>query len=227
MIVSNSLNNERVEVFCMIKAVIFDLDGVIVNTDELHYKAWKMITNQEGIEFNPEINHGLRGISRMDSLNIILEKASKVYTEEEKIMLASKKNHYYVESLKTLSKKDILPGISHVINLLKQKQVKIAIGSSSKNAKMILEKIGLLEFFDAIADGNDIEKSKPAPDVFLKAAKKLGVLPTSCIVVEDAESGIAAAKNANMLAAALFDARKSPLADYRFDHIEDLLEFIL
>lgn len=207
----------------MIKAVIFDLDGVIVNTDELHYKAWKMITDQEGIEFSPEINHGLRGVSRMDSLNIILKKTSKIYTEEEKMMLASKKNLYYTQSLKTLSSKDILPGISHVIKTLKQMNVKIAVGSSSKNAKTILDKIELIDFFDAIADGNDIEKSKPAPDVFLKAANQLRVQPSSCLVVEDAESGIAAAKQANMIAVALFDARRSPLADYRLDHIEELL----
>lgn len=207
----------------MINAVIFDLDGVIVSTDELHYKAWKMIADQEHIEFNHTINHRLRGVSRMDSLEIILEKAHHPYTDEEKLAMATLKNQYYVESLKGLTKDHVLPGVDYVLSELKKKGFKIAIGSSSRNTQTILKHIGLLDVFDAIADGNDIQNSKPAPDVFLKAAKKLNVDPSTCVVIEDAEAGIEAAKRAKMIAVAVSDAKKSNIADYRFNHIEDLL----
>lgn len=178
----------------MIKAVIFDLDGVIVSTDELHYQAWKMIADQEHIEFNHRINHRLRGVSRMDSLNIILEKANKTYSDTEKLDMATRKNNYYVELLKSLSEKDVLPGVVEVLHALHQQGIKTAIGSSSRNTKAILKYIGLEKSFDVIADGNDIKNSKPAPDVFLKAAEKLDMHPSSCVVVEDALAGIEAAK---------------------------------
>ncbi|HAX02461.1 MAG: beta-phosphoglucomutase [Tenericutes bacterium GWC2_34_14] len=207
----------------MIQAVIFDLDGVIVSTDELHYKAWKYIADQEGIYFDHVINHRLRGVSRMDSLNIILEKASKPYTEEEKLKLATIKNDYYVTLLASLTPKDILEDVNLVIDTLKQKGIKIAIGSSSKNTKKILKQIGLDQTFDEIADGNDVTRSKPEPDVFLKAAKKLGIDPENCAVVEDAEAGILAAKQAKMTAIAVSDARKSHLADYRFEQLRKML----
>lgn len=207
----------------MIKAVIFDLDGVIVSTDELHYQAWKMIADQEHIEFNHHINHRLRGVSRMDSLNIILEKANKTYSDTEKLDMATRKNNYYVELLKSLSEKDVLPGVVEVLHALHQQGIKTAIGSSSRNTKAILKYIGLEKSFDVIADGNDIKNSKPAPDVFLKAAEKLEMHPSSCVVVEDALAGIEAAKRAGMIAVAVSDAKNSHLADYRFNSILDLL----
>lgn len=207
----------------MIKAVIFDLDGVIVSTDELHYQAWKMIADQEHIEFNHRINHRLRGVSRMDSLNIILEKANKTYSDTEKLDMATRKNNYYVELLKSLSEKDVLPGVVEVLHALHQQGIKTAIGSSSRNTKAILKYIGLEKSFDVIADGNDIKNSKPAPDVFLKAAEKLDMHPSSCVVVEDALAGIEAAKRAGMIAVAMSDAKNSHLADYRFNSILDLL----
>lgn len=210
----------------MIKAVIFDLDGVIVSTDELHYLAWKYISDQEQIEFNKTINHRLRGVSRMASLEIILEKANRTYSNKEKEVLAEKKNNYYIELLNSLSPKDILPNVLEVLGKLKDKGIKIAIGSSSKNAKAILKQIKLTDLFDEIADGNDIKKSKPAPDVFLIAAKKLGLNPKHCAVVEDAIVGIEAAKAAQMTAIAVFDAKKSELADYRFDDIRDILSLV-
>ncbi|PKK99797.1 MAG: beta-phosphoglucomutase [Tenericutes bacterium HGW-Tenericutes-2] len=210
----------------MIKAVIFDLDGVIVSTDELHYLAWKYISDQEHIEFSKTINHRLRGVSRMASLEIILEKANKTYSNEEKEALAEKKNNYYIELLSSLTPKDILPNVLEVLGKLKDKGIKIAIGSSSKNAKAILKQIKLTDIFDEIADGNDIKKSKPAPDVFLIAAKKLGLNPKHCAVVEDAIVGIEAAKAAQMTAIAVFDAKKSELADYRFDDIRDILRLV-
>lgn len=205
----------------MIQGVIFDLDGVIVSTDQLHYKAWKKMTEKEGIYFDETINHRLRGVSRMESLEIILEKATRKYSLEEKVELAKYKNEYYVILLQKLSKKDILPNILSVLKTLKSRKIKIAIGSSSRNAKTILKNIGLLDEFDAISDGTNIERSKPDPEVFLKAAEMLNISPTNLAVVEDALSGIEAAKNASMLAFATGDAKSSLIKDYNF---EDLLK---
>ena len=210
----------------MIKAVIFDLDGVIVSTDDLHYKAWKHMADLEKIDFDKKINHRLRGVSRMESLNIILEKATKKYSDQEKEELARIKNDYYVDLLNELTPNDILPNVNEVLIALREKSIKIAIGSSSKNAKNILNHIELSDMFDVIADGHDINHSKPAPDVFLIAAKRLGVDPKDCIVVEDAVAGIEAAKRADMIAVAVSDAKKSDLADYKFDHINALLSLI-
>lgn len=181
-----------------IKAVIFDLDGVIVSTDECHYKAWKSMADEENIYFDKEINERLRGVSRMESLEIILEKAPKEYTLVEKDVLATRKNGYYREFIQQLSEKDILPGVSKILSELKKGGVKIAIGSSSRNCSMILERIGLEKFFDAVADGTHILNSKPHPEVFILAAKKLGIEPENCLVVEDADAGVEAAIAGNM-----------------------------
>ncbi len=211
----------------MIKAVIFDLDGVIVSTDEFHFKAWKYMAAKEGIDFDRKVNNRLRGVSRMESLNIILEKAHKKYTEEEKIKLAQTKNDVYVNSLLEIDETHILPGVLGVIEALKKRHIKIAIGSSSRNAKVILKRIKLFDTFDAIADGTDIKNSKPAPDVFLVAANKLGINPNDCLVVEDAEAGIKAAKRAGMFAFAVGDATKSEEADYKAEDINELLDVVL
>jgi beta-phosphoglucomutase len=210
----------------MIKGIIFDLDGVIVSTDELHYQAWKHLADAEGIYFDRNINNRLRGVSRMASLEIILEHSPRRYSEEEKAYLASIKNQHYVRLLQNLKPSDVLPGIWEVLTELKRRKILIAIGSSSKNTKLILEQIKLHDVFDAVADGNDIIHSKPAPDVFLKAAEKLGLPPAECAVVEDAEAGIIAAKNAGMLAIAISDARKSKLADYCLNNISELIVII-
>ncbi len=206
-----------------IEAVIFDLDGVIVSTDEYHYKAWKSIADEEGIYFDELINNRLRGVSRMASLEIILEKASKEYDMQGKTMLAEKKNAIYLELLKDLTPEHILPGVEEVLKRLVAKGVRIAIGSSSRNARYILKQIGLEKTFDCIADGSDISRSKPFPDVFLKASEKLGISPERCIVVEDAVAGIEAAKAAGMTAVAVGDAVGSADADYRLKSITDLL----
>ena len=176
-----------------IQAVIFDLDGVIVSTDELHYQAWKQLAEREGIAFDRNINDRLRGVSRMESLEIVLEKSSKTYSEDEKHELATFKNDYYRKSLKQLSRKDILPGVLELCEALRNSGIRLAIGSSSRNSPDILRNIGLGDYFDATADGNDISRSKPDPEVFLLAAEKMGLDPASCVVVEDAESGVAAA----------------------------------
>jgi beta-phosphoglucomutase len=183
-----------------ISAVIFDLDGVIVSTDEYHYQAWKQISYQEGIFFDRNINERLRGVSRMESLEIILSHSGKNYSEREKEVLAQQKNDVYCELLNKLSPNDILPGVINLLLSLKAKHIKIAIGSSSKNTPFILKQIGLTANFDAIADGNGIKNSKPDPEVFLLAAEKLGVRPEECVVIEDAQAGIDAAIAAGMIA---------------------------
>ncbi len=197
----------------MKNAVIFDLDGVIVSTDGYHYKAWKAMADEEGIYFDEVINNRLRGVSRMASLEIILEKATKTYTDEEKEAMATKKNDIYRESLVELTPNDILPGVMDTLNALRAKGVKLAIGSSSKNTPVILKQIGLGDFFDAVADGNQITHSKPDPEVFLLAAKLLGVDPSEAAVVEDAYAGIDAAKAGGMKAVAVGDASKYEKAD--------------
>lgn len=199
-----------------IKAVIFDLDRVIVSTDDYHYRAWKVMADEEGIYFDKRINERLRGVSRMESLEIILEKADKEYTNEEKIQMAEKKNSLYRELLNELTPNDILPGVMKVLEDLKAKNIKIAIGSSSKNTPMILGKIGLKDYFDAVADGNDIKNSKPDPEVFLLAAKKLEVNSEECLVVEDADAGVEAAIAGNMKVLAVGYASSNPKADYKF-----------
>ena len=202
-----------------IQAVIFDLDGVIVTTDDCHYNAWKKMADEEGIFFDRSVNERLRGVSRMESLEIILEKATKVYTYAEKEALATRKNNYYVEYIKKLTPEAILPGVMVNLEALKDAGVKIAIGSSSKNAPMILKQIGLDKTFDAVADGNQIKNSKPDPEVFLKAAELLGIEPKKCLVVEDADAGIIAAKKVDMSTLAVKNAQGG---DYHCDGLDEV-----
>ena len=182
----------------MIKAVIFDLDGVIVSTDDCHYRAWKKMADEEGIYFDREINNRLRGVSRMASLEIVLEKANREYSEKEKQEMAERKNTYYKELICELTPNDILPGAIETLEQLKENGIKIAIGSSSKNTPIILKQIGLDNYFDAVSDGNNITHSKPDPEVFLKAAEMLNIAPENCMIVEDADAGIEAGKRAGM-----------------------------
>jgi len=206
----------------VIKAVIFDLDGVLVCTDELHYQGWKSLADREGIHFDREINNRLRGVSRMESLEIILERAEREYSEAEKQEMASYKNGVYAALLDSLTPADRLEGVTECLKELRAEGYKLAIGSSSKNTPKILERTGLRSEFDAVSDGNNISRSKPDPEVFLKAAEFLGVEPRLCAVIEDAEAGIQAAKAAGMLAVAVGDARKSPLADIRLESLAEL-----
>ena len=182
----------------MIKAVIFDLDGVIVSTDDCHYEAWKKMADEEGIYFDKTINNRLRGVSRMESLGIVLERAEKEYSDEEKLQLAERKNGYYKEFITKLTPNDILPGAKENLEELRKNGIKIAIGSSSKNTPVILKQIGLDNYFDAVSDGNNITNSKPDPEVFLKAADMLGIPYEECMIVEDADAGIEAGKRAGM-----------------------------
>jgi len=206
----------------MILAVIFDLDGVLVTTDNCHFNAWKRMADEEGILFNREINKRLRGVSRMESLDIILEKASRLYTDTEKISLAAKKNGYYVELISRLDQSALLPGALKTVQALRELGIKSAIGSSSKNTPTILKRVGIEGMFDAVADGNDIKRSKPFPDVFLVAADKLGLPAERCLVVEDADAGVEAALLAGMKVLAVGAAKNNPAAHLSADTLEDI-----
>ncbi len=201
----------------MIKAVIFDLDGVIVSTDDCHFRAWKRMADEEGIYFDREINNRLRGVSRMASLDIVLERAKREYSEREKQELAERKNEYYKELICELMPDDILPGVMDKLENLKENGIKIAIGSSSKNTPIILKQIGLDGYFDAVSDGNNITHSKPDPEVFLKAAEMLNIPPEDCMIVEDADAGIEAGKRAGMKTLAVQGAKG---ADFSAENLE-------
>ena len=208
------------------KAIIFDLDGVIVSTDSLHYQAWKALADSEGIYFDEEINNRLRGVSRMESLEIILERTTRTYTDEEKIAMAERKNGIYRELLKALTPDDRLDGVTETLEILRSKGYKLAIGSSSKNTPVILEKIGYGGYFDVISDGNNIKNSKPDPEVFLKAAEYLHFSPSECYVVEDAEAGIVAAKVGGFTAIGIGAASRVPQVDYSINTFADLLNVL-
>lgn len=186
-----------------VHAIIFDLDGVIVSTDNYHYLGWKAMADEAGIYFDRAINERLRGVSRMESLAIILEKATRDYSDEEKQAMAARKNDIYRQSLQDLSPEEILPGAMDILQECKTRGIEVAVGSSSKNTPLILDRIGLGDFFDAVADGNQISKSKPDPEVFLLAARKIGMDPAVCLVVEDALAGVEAALAGGMKALAV------------------------
>ncbi|PEQ93900.1 beta-phosphoglucomutase [Bacillus sp. AFS006103] len=205
-----------------ISAVIFDLDGVIVSTDEYHYQAWKQISDQENIYFDREINETLRGVSRMESLDIILSRSDRRYNDNEKQLLALRKNEIYCKLLNNLSPNNILPGVINLLLRLKARDIKVAIGSSSKNTPFILQQIGLTSNFDAIADGNSIKNSKPDPEVFLLAADMMGVTPMVCAVIEDAQAGIDAAKAAGMKAVGIGSASTCLNADLKLKDLTNL-----
>lgn len=210
----------------MIKGIVFDLDGVLVFTDHYHYLAWKAIADQEGIPFDEKINDRLRGVSRMDSLAIILEKAHKTYSEEEKQKLADQKNTLYRKYLKQMTPKDVKDEVRTTLEALHKKGIKLAIGSSSKNATMILEQTNLSHYFDQIVDGNKITHSKPDPEVFLLGAKALGFESKDCLVVEDAEAGIEAAKAGGFKAVGIGPASHDKRTDYPIASIKDILSIV-
>lgn len=210
-----------------LKAVIFDLDGVIVSTDRFHYQAWKQMADRMNIYFDEEINHRLRGVSRMDSLDIILERYEGApLSQEEKNKLAEEKNETYRKLLTTMTPADASEEVRSTLAEIRRRGYKISLGSSSKNARFILEQVGLLDAFDAISDGNNISKSKPDPEVFLKGAEFLKEKPANCLIVEDAEAGIEAGIAGGMKTAAIGDAVKCGKADYALTTFSDLLEIL-
>ncbi|MBE5795535.1 MAG: beta-phosphoglucomutase [Clostridiales bacterium] len=203
-----------------ILGVIFDLDGVIVSTDNCHYLAWKKMADEEGIPFDRTINERLRGVSRMESLSIILEKATREYSDAEKEAMAARKNGYYVELIGSLTPGDMLPGAMDTLQMLKKKGIRIAIGSSSRNTPIILRQIQLDNAFDAVADGNAITRSKPDPEVFLLAAKLLGLPAENCLVVEDADAGVEAALAGGMRVLGVGGAAQNPKATFAAASLE-------
>ncbi|NMM49985.1 beta-phosphoglucomutase [Marinigracilibium pacificum] len=182
-----------------VKACIFDLDGVIVDTAKYHYLAWKRLAEELGINFTEEDNEELKGVSRMDSLDIILKKGNKEISQERKDELAAKKNDWYLEFVNEMTPGDELPGTLDFLKTLKQNDIKIGLGSSSKNAKLCLTLLDMMDFFDVIVDGTMITKAKPDPQIFLMGAEQLGVAVENTIVFEDAVAGIEAAQNGGFL----------------------------
>jgi len=210
-----------------VKAFIFDLDGVIVSTDKFHYRAWKKMADEIGVYFDEKINNRLRGVSRLDSLEIILENYNGApLSDEEKVQLMENKNNVYRELLTSMTPEDVPENVRVTLNKLRDAGYLLAIGSSSKNARFILKQIGLMELFDAVSDGNNISHSKPDPEVFLKAAQFLHVDPSACIVVEDACAGIDAAKAANMISVGFGAASEYEKADYQITEFDDLLNIL-
>jgi beta-phosphoglucomutase len=208
------------------KGVIFDLDGVICFTDEYHYLAWKAMADDIHVFFDRTVNNRLRGVSRIESLDIILEKSVEEYTQAEKEAMADKKNTLYREYLTKMTKEDLSKEVADTLNELRTRGLKLAIGSSSKNTPIILERIGLDEFFDAISDGNNITKSKPDPEVFLKAAQLLGLKPGECLVVEDAVSGAKAGHAGGFKVACVGDAFQAGAGDYNMNSFSNLLDIV-
>ncbi len=209
------------------KAFIFDLDGVIVDTAKYHYLAWKNLANELGFDFTEAQNEQLKGVSRVRSLEILLNIGKVELTEEKKDELLLEKNTEYLEYVSQMTSDEILPGIKKLLTFLENEKISFALGSASKNAPLILQKVGLFSKFDAIVDGNDVSKAKPDPEVFLIAAKKLNKSPDECIVIEDALAGVQAANNANMLSVAIGDKDLLHEADYNLSNTGKLtIDFI-
>ena len=207
-----------------IKGIIFDLDGVICSTDEYHYQAWKSIADDEGIYFDRKINERLRGVSRAESLEIILERAAAVYSPEEKAALMEKKNNIYRELLKNMGPGDVTEEVRSTLRELKERGYGLAIGSSSKNTRFILERTALTDAFDGISDGNMISRSKPDPEVFIKAAGILGLKNGECLVIEDAISGINAANAAGFHSVGIGPAAECDEAEFKISFFSEILD---
>ncbi|HEX9825071.1 MAG TPA: beta-phosphoglucomutase [Flavobacteriaceae bacterium] len=204
------------------KAFIFDLDGVIVDTAHFHFKAWKKTAEELGFDLTEELNEKLKGVSRIDSLQKILDWAKVSISKEQFDNLTCEKNEDYLAYVRQMTKDDVLPGVSAFIERLKKLGYPIALGSASKNAKHILERVDLLGMFDAIVDGNSVTKAKPDPEVFLNAAKLLKVDPVDCVVFEDSVAGIQAANIANMTSIGIGDKSILSEADHCFKDFTEI-----
>lgn len=210
-----------------IQGVIFDLDGVITDTAHLHFLAWKALGDSLGVEITLELNEGLKGLGRQETLTLILKEAGLYdkYTETERQVLADRKNRSYVASLENLTPQDLLPGIGDCLKDLKKRGIKIGLASSSQNAGLIIKKLGLEPYFEAMVDPRSLSKGKPDPEIYLKAAAALGLSPAKCAGVEDARAGIEAIRAAGMTAIALGQSLEHVPADYHFLSAKDLVNF--
>ena len=209
-----------------IYAIIFDLDGVICSTDRYHYLAWKALADRLGNPFDEQVNSQLRGVSWMESLEIVLGEHSTEYSKEQKEALATEKNEIYKSYLSSMTPGDLSKEVRMTLHTLRQRGYLLAIGSSSKNTQQILKQLGLGGFFDAIADGTMITKSKPDPEVFLLAASMLGVSPENAIVIEDAESGVRAAKAGRFRAIGIRTEGNDPDSDITIKRLSNLIEIL-
>lgn len=202
------------------------MDGVLTDTVELHYQSFKRLAIEENVPFNRELNEGLRGLSREDSLALLFK--DRVLSHSELNRLMEKKNKYFLELAVSMTDKNLLPGVKDLLQLLTERGFKIALASSSKNTKLIIERLAIGEYFDSISDGYSVKRAKPAPDLFLHAAASLGIQPAACIVVEDAEAGIEAAKAAKMTVIGIGPKRRVGKADFVFESVAAInLEMVL
>ena len=209
-----------------IRAIIFDLDGVICSTDRYHYLAWKALADRLDIPFDEQKNKLLRGVSRMESLEIILGDRSSHFSEQEKWELAEEKNRIYREYLQTMRPSDLSKDTRYALQTLRKRGYLLAIGSSSKNTRQILTQLGLEHFFDAVADGTQITRSKPDPEVFFLAASLLGISPEQAIVIEDAESGVQAAETGHFRVIGIRSKENDPNSDITIKKLSDLTEIL-
>ncbi|MFD2671379.1 beta-phosphoglucomutase [Marinicrinis sediminis] len=212
-----------------VKACLFDLDGVIVDTAKYHYLAWKRLANELGFDFTEQDNERLKGVSRVRSLEILLEIGGITLDEQEKQAGMDRKNGWYLEYINKMDSSEVLPGVKAFLQALRDNNIKIALGSASKNAMIILRNIDMVSYFDAIVDGTKTSQAKPDPEVFLLGAKELGVAPSECVVFEDAEAGVEAAKRAEMYCVGVGSAEQLGQADFviaSFDEMSiDRLKF--
>ncbi len=204
----------------VIEAFIFDLDGVLTDTAEYHFLAWKRMADEEGLPFSRRDNEQLRGVSRRASLELILKGRS--LPEERMQELMERKNGYYRAYIETVSAEDLLPGATRLLEALQNKGVKLALASASKNAPKVVENLGIAPYFAVIAHGGSVQKTKPAPDLFLYTAEKLQVEPGRCVVVEDAEAGVAAAQAAGMVTIGIGPHERVGAADYVYPDVASL-----
>lgn len=204
-----------------IKGCIFDLDGVICDTAKYHFLAWKRLANRLNIPFDEERNELLKGVSRMESLDILLNDHVNSYSQEEKVKMATEKNQWYVEYIKQMTKDELNIGVMDFINSLKKDNIKISLGSASKNAPLILERLEIKDLFDAIVDGNIVANAKPDPEVFTTAAKLIDLPYDNCIVFEDAVAGVEAAHRANMKCVGVGSPETLSMADYIIPDFKD------
>jgi beta-phosphoglucomutase len=206
------------------RGAIFDLDGVLVDTAKYHYLAWKRLAGELGFDFTEADNERLKGVSRVRSLEILLDLGRRSMDEAEKEAAAARKNAWYVEYLNTLDEGALLPGSWEYLHYLRERHIRIALGSASKNAPLILNRLKIAELFDAVVDGNAVHKAKPDPEVFLKGAAALSLPPPDCVVFEDSLAGIEAAKKGGMRAVALGTPELLPGADRYITSLRDMLE---
>ena len=203
-------------------AALFDLDGVLVSTDRFHYQAWKGLADEQGIHFDHEINNRLRGVSRMQSLEIILERADRQYSAAEKQAMCDRKNETFRELIGTLTPDDWLPGAEALLHSLQQAGARLALCSSSRNAPTILRRLSGEVFFETVVSGRDITRTKPDPQIFLLAAERLAVEPGRCVVLEDAAAGVVAARNAGMRCVGVGDPGRLGEADMVISDLTEL-----